>query len=100
MSERTEDDGREKLGAILRRTFFVWIALMLLLALTVGATLAPIGAAKGSVNLLVSLAKAGLITWIFMQLRARDGLVRIAGFAAAGWLVILFGYVSLDILTR
>jgi cytochrome c oxidase subunit 4 len=79
----------------------VYIALVALLAITVGAALLPIDRSiKPVVGLVVAAAKAGLIASVFMELRNRGGMVRV--FAAAGffWLVLMFVLTGADYLTR
>ena len=78
----------------------VWAALMMLLALTIGATFLPIGGFKPAVNLAIALAKAGLIFWFYMHMRHERGLVRLAAIGAGAWLLILLLLLSSDFLTR
>jgi cytochrome c oxidase subunit 4 len=77
-----------------------WAALMVLLALTVGATFAPFGPAKPFINLGVAFAKAGLIFWVFMHLREQGWLARLVATAAAAWLLILIAMTQVDLATR
>jgi caa(3)-type oxidase subunit IV len=85
-----------------RRTlYFVYISLIILLILTaVGAKL-PVGA--GAHDLLafgISVAKTGLIVFIFMEVHYDKGIVRV--FAGAGliWLLLFFLLAFSDYLTR
>lgn len=73
-----------------RRLLLVYLALMLLLATTIGATLLDIGPVKPVINIGVAIAKACLVFWFFMQLRDATGLVRLFASAAVCWLLILF----------
>jgi cytochrome c oxidase subunit 4 len=66
-----------------------WLALMLMLAATVGASLLPIGAWRQAINLVIAGAKAAVILAIFMKLRSETALVRLT-FAASGALLIAF----------
>ena len=75
----------------------VYAALLGLLALTIGASLIRLGMA---VNIVIAFAKAGLIFWFFMELRASSGLVRLFAFAGGFWLSVLFGLGLVDWLTR
>ena len=83
-----------------RTLVFVWFVLMGLLALTIGASLLPLGAAKPVANIGIAVAKAVLIFWFYMHLRELDGLVRLAAVAAVVTLLILIGITSTDYLTR
>jgi cytochrome c oxidase subunit 4 len=83
-----------------RLLVIVWLALMLLLAGTVGATFSPLGPVKPFINLAIAAAKAGLIVWVYMHLREQSGLNRVAALAAASWLVILIAMPLIDLATR
>ena len=88
------------MGAQTRTFVIVWAALLVLLALTVGATFLPIGGFKPVVNIGIALAKAALIFWFFMHMRHERGLVRLAAIGAGAWLLILGLLLSSDFLTR
>lgn len=77
-----------------------WLGLMALLATTVGTAYLPLGAGNTVVALAIAALKALLIAAIFMELRARDGLM--IAFAGAGffWLAILLWLAMADYLTR
>lgn len=81
--------------------FLVYVALVSLLASTIGVALLPsTGELKPLIGLAIAGLKAGLILMFFMELRQRSGLVRL--FAAAGvfWLLLMFVLISGDYLTR
>jgi cytochrome c oxidase subunit 4 len=83
------------------RTILVaWAALLALLALTIGASFAALGHALPYVSYAIAIAKTAIVGWIFMELRLRDGLQRIALAAGFAWLVILFVLLFADNLTR
>lgn len=79
---------------------FAWAALLALLALTIGASFAPLGSVLPFVSYGVAIAKTLIVAWIFMELRARDGLQRIALLAGFAWLAVLLLLVLADNLTR
>lgn len=84
-----------------RRTFLLTdLALLVLLGATYGISYLHLGVFNLVLNLGIAVAKAGLVVWFFMQLRAATGLVRL--FAGAGllWLVVLFCLGLNDWLTR
>jgi cytochrome c oxidase subunit 4 len=83
-----------------RTILFAWVALLALLALTVGASFAPLGRALPFVSFGIAIAKAGIVAWLFMELRVRDGLQRIAVATGFVWLTILFVLLFADTLTR
>jgi cytochrome c oxidase subunit 4 len=83
-----------------RTILFAWAALLALLALTIAASFAPLGHVLPYVSYGIAIAKTAVIAWIFMELRIRDGLQRIAIAAGVLWLAILFVLLFADIQTR
>lgn len=77
-----------------------WLALLLLLALTVTLAYLPLGAFNAVVALMIAATKAAIVAAIFMELRHRE--LRTFVFAGAGlfWLGILLWLGSMDFLTR
>jgi cytochrome c oxidase subunit 4 len=90
-----------ELSSIPRRTyFFVYLALMLLLAATVGATFLPLGPFHLAITVVIAIAKAVLVLLFFMHLRHTRGrtvFLILAGFLL---LLILVGLTNIDYLTR
>lgn len=78
----------------------VYIALLVLLGLTVAASFMPLGSFKPVTNLGIAALKAGLILYFFMQLRHASHLTRIFAFGAFLWLAALLGFTLSDFLTR
>ena len=79
-----------------------WLALMTLLALTLGSSYLPLGGALNTIaNLAIALLKVGIVAVVFMGLRRDDdSLLRLAAAAAFFWLLILFALTLADFLTR
>ncbi|MCB9785378.1 MAG: cytochrome C oxidase subunit IV family protein [Deltaproteobacteria bacterium] len=84
------------LGALLG----AFAALMLLLALTVGASFIDLGPASVVVAMLVSVAKTLVIMLVFMHLAWRNTVTRLFASAAFLWLALLIGLSLTDFLTR
>lgn len=82
------------------RLLLCWVALLALLALTVAAAFAPLGAAKTAIGYAIATAKAALILWFFIEMRREDGLVRLAAAAGFVWMLILLTLTAADYLTR
>jgi cytochrome c oxidase subunit 4 len=82
------------------RLVLVWAALAALLALTVALTFAPIGAWRLPASLAIAAAKAGLIVWVFMELRREGGLTRLAALVGLVFLALLIGLAGLDVWIR
>lgn len=83
-----------------REATLTYVALIVLLAITVGSSFLSLGAGNGLVNFGVALAKACLIGLIFMHLRQSGLLVSLTVGAVLFWLMILFGMALIDFVTR
>lgn len=88
------------MSAVQWRLAGVWVTLVALLALTVGASFVLTGTASIVVSLGIAFAKTTLIFWFFMQLRSEQGLIRVFAVGAGVWLLILFGLATIDYATR
>jgi cytochrome c oxidase subunit IV len=79
------------MAADVRRFAVVYGLLLLLLATTIACgILLPAGPVKPFISFGIAFAKAALIYWFFMRLRAEAGLVRLFALAALLWVFILF----------
>ena len=84
-----------------KRTFIrVDLALLALLAVTYGVSFLHLGAFNSILNLGIAVAKAALVVWFFMHLRAASGMVRMFAGAALFWVLILFALGLNDWLSR
>jgi caa(3)-type oxidase, subunit IV len=86
--------------ASLRTYIGTWIALMVLLALTLGSSFVPLHGFNTTVNVAIALVKATLVAVVFMRLRTSSALVRLAALAGVMWLLILIGLSFTDLLIR
>lgn len=84
----------------IRNALLVWLALMALLALTVAASFAPLGAFNPVSGMGIAAAKALLVFWFYMHLREEPGLLRLAALGAAAWLLILLALTATDFISR
>jgi cytochrome c oxidase subunit IV len=85
------------------RTYvFVWIALMVLMALTVYLSTVPMGHAINTlVALIIAAMKAALVLLFFMHLKYETYKLSAVVFGAGlFWLLIMFGLDLADYLTR
>jgi cytochrome c oxidase subunit IV len=78
----------------------VWLALMALLAVTVGSALVHLGSLNVVINLSVSVAKTLLVATFYMHLRSREPWLRVVAAAGVVWLAMLIGLSLVDYLTR
>ena len=83
-----------------RTILYAWVALLVLLCLTIGASFLPLGKALVFVNYGVAVTKTAIIVWIFMEMRQRDGLERLALGVGFIWLFFLYVLTFADVLTR
>jgi cytochrome c oxidase subunit 4 len=79
-----------------RSLVLAYLALMALLALTVGSSFIDLGGFNSALNLAIAAAKAVIIAILFMHLAATEPLPRLAVAAAGLWLAILFGLTLAD----
>jgi cytochrome c oxidase subunit IV len=85
----------------LKAYYTVYVVLMLLLFLTVGAAAVDLGAAGNiAFALLIAFIKVGAIMYIFMHLKYATPLVRVFALVAAFWLLIMFGFTMSDYMSR
>jgi cytochrome c oxidase subunit 4 len=80
----------------IRSLLLAYLALMTLLALTVGSSFVDLGSLNSALNLAIAAAKAAIIAILFMHLSATEPLPRLAVAAAGLWLAILFGLTLAD----
>jgi cytochrome c oxidase subunit 4 len=83
------------------RDFFrVYLALMLLLALTAAAPFFASPLYANAISFTVAVAKAVLILYFFMRLRETPPRIRVFAVGATLWVVFLFALTFGDYLTR
>jgi cytochrome c oxidase subunit 4 len=83
-----------------RYYFYVYIALMVLLAATVGAAFINIEPFNFALTMLIAVAKAVMILLIFMHVRYSERLVWVFSCAAFLWLALLIAMSLNDYFTR
>ncbi|HEX6506821.1 MAG TPA: cytochrome C oxidase subunit IV family protein [Chloroflexota bacterium] len=83
-----------------RGLVLVWLALLVLLALTVGSSYVPLHGWNATINIAIAAVKAALVAIFFMRLRASGALVRLIAASGVIWALILIGLSLVDELTR
>jgi cytochrome c oxidase subunit 4 len=78
----------------------IWLALLALLGVTVGAAFVPLGAGNGLISSSVAAIKVALIMIFFMKLKSSSSLLRLTSLAGLFWLIFLFSLTASDYLTR
>lgn len=83
------------------KTFlYVWLALVALLAATIGVALIGLGPVAPVFNIGIAIAKMVLVAWFFMHLRESTALTTLIAVAGLFWLLLMFGLGLNDWLTR
>ena len=80
--------------------FFVYLALMVLLGSTLGASYLPLGPFHPAVSLGIAITKALLVILFFMHVRVSAHLTSVYAIAGFVWLAILISLTLADYLTR
>lgn len=88
------------MGGQARIHLAVWLVLVVLLAMTVAASFAPLGPLSPVASLGIALVKSALIFWFYMHLGREGALVRLVGFGAAAWLLVLLGLTVGEVVSR
>jgi len=83
-----------------RLLLIAWATLLTLLALAMTATFLRLGLVAPFVSYGIALTKAGLIFWLFMDVRKERGIERLAGLSAFSWVAIMLLFLAADYLTR
>jgi cytochrome c oxidase subunit 4 len=78
----------------------VWVALLLLLATTVGSAYVPLGIFNSIINLVIAAVKVVLVMVFFMNLRSSSALLRLAALCGLFWLAFMFVLTAADYFTR
>lgn len=78
----------------------VFVALLVLTALTTGIAEIDLGALNTPVAMLIAAAKTALVALFFMHLKWSGYRVRFAAVAGLVWLSLMFAFVLGDIATR
>ncbi len=78
----------------------VWLALLVLLAVTVGTAFLPLGWANTPVNLAISVTQAALVMLFSMHLRSAHPLIKIIAVIGFFGIAIMITMSLFDVLTR
>jgi cytochrome c oxidase subunit 4 len=84
----------------IKEYLLVYIALMILLALTLGSSFLSLGDFNPVVNLGIACLKAALVVAFFMHLKGSKGLIKVFSAAGLFWLGILFSLAATDYFSR
>lgn len=88
------------LSSVPRRLAWAWIALLALLALTLGLAFVPLGSGNTVVALAIGAAKALIVLFVFMEIAKAPPLVWLFASVGLFWLMILYGLSAVEYATR
>ena len=83
-----------------RPLVLTWLALMVLLALSAGSALLPLGWFNTAIGLVIAVVKALLVAIVFMRLARTHALLRIAAITGVVTMALLFIQSGADYATR
>ncbi|MBB3060491.1 oxidase [Microbulbifer rhizosphaerae] len=83
-----------------RPAVITWLALLILLGISLLATAMASTALRYTVHFLCAIAMAALVMVVFMQLRAASGLLRLFALGGLLWIALLLMLTLADVLTR
>lgn len=83
-----------------RTYLLVWVALVVLLGITVGASYLPLGAWGTAVSMGIAGIKALLVGVFYMHLNESEPRIRFFSVASLAWLVAMFGLTLTDLFSR
>jgi cytochrome c oxidase subunit IV len=83
-----------------RRNGAIWVALLLLLGLSLELAYVPMGFFTPTVGIVIAFAKAGLVILLFMELARSKALFRLAAMSGVVFLAALFALTLADVLAR
>ena len=75
-------------------------ALLVLLVITVAIAQVDLGWINIAANLIIALAKAALVAWVFMELSEVRGAIRLFALGVLAWIALMFVFTSADYFFR
>ena len=97
----TERNSARPLAAKLwRRNGLIWVALMLLLLLTLALAYVPMGTISPATGIGIAAIKAALVVLLFMELNDATPLIRLAALSGVVFLSAFFLLTLADVLSR
>lgn len=78
----------------------IWLALLALLAISLGSAYLPLGLGNAAANYGIATLKALLVAVLFMHLKSANALTRLVACAGLFWLLVFFALTFSDVLTR
>ena len=91
---------RQSTWQMWRKPALIWLALLVLLGISVGSAYIPLGVGNGLINYGVAAAKAALVLIFFMHLDRSRALILLAALSGMFWLLFLFSLSFGDYFTR
>jgi cytochrome c oxidase subunit 4 len=83
-----------------RPLVLTWVALLVLLCISAGSALLPLGAFNTAIGLMIALVKGLLVAIVFMRLSRAHALLRLTAVAGVVTMALLFILSGTDYATR
>jgi cytochrome c oxidase subunit 4 len=87
-------------SAFWRRNLIAWVAVLLLVMLTLWLAYLPLGRLNLPLALLIAVTKTAIVAVVFMRLGEATGLIRLAASIGFLWIAIMFGLTFADLVSR
>jgi cytochrome c oxidase subunit IV len=101
MNDDTQTSGRRPtVWELAREPVMVWVALLVLLAISALLAYAPIEPFNAAVNLLIAAVMVGLLAVFLLNLRWASALIRLVAASGLFWLVFMLALTFTDYLSR
>ena len=84
----------------LRLYLLVWLALMVLVALTVASSYVKLGSFNLVASMAISIAKTALVMTLYMELRREHGTILVFAITGFCWLALMIAPTVADLATR
>lgn len=96
----TDNDSARELRRTARPLVLAWVALLVLMFLSLGSAYLNLGAGNLIAGLTIAIIKTGIVVWLFMHLPRANDATRIVAIAGVAWLALLMLLSLTDFLTR
>jgi len=94
------EDADRRFARHARGLLATWLALLVLMGLSLGSAYLRLGAFNMPAGLVIAAVKAALVAWLFMRLREAGPLLRLAALAGLGVWAIQLTLTGVDYETR
>ena len=101
---QNETGNRQRNSALAWRLWkgpgLIWLALLVLFAVSLGSAYVPLGTGNLAINLLIAAIMIALLVTFLMDLRNARTMIRIVAAAGLFWTILMFALTFNDYLSR